>query len=205
MSTQQNNTTKSLLKNKTSSPPVLQPAEMKLILDEAAKRSDRDYLMIFTCSLTGLRNSEIVGLNICTVSPYGSVSNILALPGTIAKGGFVRNIPLREDLILIINNFIDSKPDRYEPCSFTDPLFVSHKTKKRLSPRDFQRIMHSISTKVLHRAVHPHVLRHTFATEMLSKSNIRVVQEVLGHQNLQSTQIYTHPTTSDVLEAINKI
>jgi len=53
--------------------------------------------------------------------------------------------------------------------------------------------------------IHPHTLRHTFATKLLEKSNIRVVQQVLGHKNLQSTMIYTHPSKNVILEAINEI
>lgn len=205
MSPQNNQNNKFNSSHDKKIPSILQPEELSSILDEAHERSARDYLMIFTASLTGLRNSELLGLNICTVAPYGEVSNILCLPGTIAKGGYSREIPLREDLILMLNKFIGSKSDRNENFGYDDPLFVSHKTKKRLNPRDFQRIMHDISTKVLHRAVHPHILRHTFATKMLSHSNLSVVQKVLGHQNIQSTQVYTHPTSSDVLDAIKQI
>lgn len=189
----------------TKPPEILLPNEVSSLLKEAEERCPRDYLMIILTLFTGLRNSEICGLNICTVAPYGPISNILELPGTIIKGGKPRQIPLREDLVLIMNDFLNHKPDRNEPDSPESPFFVTHKTKKRLSSRDFQRITKSLSIKVLNRSIHPHILRHTFATNLLNSSNLRIVQTALGHSNIQSTAIYTHPTISDLKEAITKI
>lgn len=188
-----------------SHPDVLLPNEVDSILKEASERCPRDHLMILLTLLTGLRNSEVINLNICTVAPFGPVSNILELPSTIAKGGKPRKIPLREDLILAMENFLSHKRYCLDPYLPTSPLFISHKTKKRLSPRDFQRITRSISTKVLSRSINPHMFRHTFATNLLNCSNIRIVQTALGHSNIQSTAIYTHPTTSDLMTAISKI
>jgi len=186
-------------------PVTLLPNEEASILKEAEERCYRDHVMIKLALFTGLRNSEVIGLNIITVSPYGSVSSILDLPGTIAKGGFPRQIPLREDLVLLLNTFIESKSLRNEPSEPDSPLFVTKKTKKRIGCRDFQRILHDISTKVLNRSIYPHVLRHTFATNLLARSNIRIVQQAHGHSSIQSTMIYTHPSLSDLATAINKI
>lgn len=190
---------------KVRCPVILLPHEIDKILKEAEKRSFRDYMLIRLTLLTGLRNSEVINLNICTVSPFGSVSRILDLPGSIAKGGLSRQIPIRDDLLLELDRFIDSKPARNEPNEFDSPLFVTHKTKLKISSRDFQRITSEISIKVLNRSIYPHVLRHTFATNLLARSNIRVVQQALGHTSLQSTQIYTHPTISDLASAIDQI
>ncbi|GAH96402.1 unnamed protein product, partial [marine sediment metagenome] len=55
------------------------------------------------------------------------------------------------------------------------------------------------------REIHPHILRHTFATRLMSKTSMRVVQELLGHKNLSSTQIYTHPNNADLQEAIDSL
>ncbi len=190
---------------RSQSPEILMKDEMNLILEEAQNRCPRDHLLILLTVLTGLRNSEAIGLNICTVAPFGPVSNILDLPSTIAKGRKPRQIPLREDLVLVMNDFINKKALRGEFTLPESALFVAHKTKKRLSPRDFQRIVLSISIKAINRSIHPHVLRHTFATNLLNASNIRVVQSALGHSNIHSTAIYTHPSVSDLKTAIELI
>jgi len=62
-----------------------------------------------------------------------------------------------------------------------------------------------VSLDVIKRRIHPHVLRHTFATQLAKVTNIRVVQELLGHSSLESTQIYTHPDMNEAREAVNRL
>lgn len=185
-----------------TSPSVLLDFEAASILAEARERSERDFLMICLALYAGLRNSEVIGLTIQILAPFGTVSNILDLPGTITKGKRERSIPLRIDVISDLNEFIKTKPERHEPTDPDSYIFVSEKTKKQLSPRDFQRITRAISLKVLNRPIHPHTFRHTFATNLLQRSNLRIVQIALGHRNIQNTSIYTHPSMSDVQRAI---
>jgi len=127
------------------------------------------------------------------------------LPATIAKGNISRDIPLRADLREELKQFFYWKISNNEPTELTDPLFVSKYTHNKLNPRDFQRITKDISLKAIGRSINPHVFRHTFATRLLSVSNLRIVQQALGHVNIQTTQIYTHPSNSDISEAINRI
>jgi len=188
--------------NQFLSPSALLDTECSEILTEARRRSERDFLMISLALFAGLRNSEVICLTLQIIAPYGHVSNILDLPALISKGKRPRSIPLRIDLIGDLNAFIESKPQRDEP---TDPgafLFVSHKTKNKLSARDFQRITRDISLKVLSKPVHPHIFRHTFATNLLRRSNLSVVQNALGHKSIQTTSIYTHPSMNDLQKAI---
>lgn len=74
-----------------------------------------------------------------------------------------------------------------------------------LTTRQVQRIIKSAGQLSIGREIHPHILRHTFATRLMSKTSMRVVQQLLGHSNLTSTQIYTHPNNADLQEAIDQL
>jgi len=74
-----------------------------------------------------------------------------------------------------------------------------------LTTRQVQRIIKAAGTQSIGREIHPHILRHTFATRLMSKTSMRVVQQLLGHSNLTSTQIYTHPNNADLQEAIDQL
>jgi len=193
------------ISKRSASVPTLLQFEVDSLLRQAQATNRRDWIMIDLALNTGLRNSELIALPIECIKSYETIVNILSLPGTIAKGGRPRDIPLRPDIRTHLEFFLIWKADHGESLEPTDFLFVSKFTHNKLSPRDFQRILNKISTKSIGRAIHPHVLRHTFATKLLSVSNLRIVQQVLGHVNLQTTQIYTHPSNDDVSAAMNKL
>ena len=88
-------------------------------------------------------------------------------------------------------------------CEFY--AFTTKNIDKPLSTRQVERIIRAAALKCLGRPVHPHALRHTFASRLMRKTNARIVQELLGHKNLSSTQIYTHPNGEDLKDAINQI
>lgn len=184
---------------------ILLDHEIDSLLVQAREHSFRDYIMIQLALSTGLRNSELVGLSIEDVSPYGEISNVLELPASIAKGGIARSIPLRPDIRTDLTLYLSQIQLIIPNLPATHPLFFSRYTQNELSPRDFQRICKEHSTKAIHRPIHPHILRHTFATRLLEKSNLRIVQMVLGHKHISSTQIYTHPSINAISEAINQL
>jgi len=184
---------------------ILLPGEEASLLAQARDEGPRDYLMIYLALNTGLRNSELTSLNIEDVYNFGFVLNLLELRKTTTKGKKPRTIPIHGHLRAEIENFLDWKKERSQPLNPDSPLFVSKITKSRISPRDFQRIVHNVSIKAIRRPIHPHILRHTFATKLLSRTNIRVVQELLGHSRLTTTQIYTHVSTSDAIAAIDTL
>lgn len=186
-------------------PEILLKHESDSILTFAEKSSLRDFTMISLALFTGLRNSELINLTVFCIAPFSGVTDYLDLPGTIAKGGRSRSIPLHPDLKVLLTKWLAWKDDHSEPTLPSSPLFLSQRTKRQLSPRDFQRILRDISIVSINRSIHPHVLRHTFATRLLSKSNLRVVQNLLGHSNIQTTQIYTHPNRDDFSSAIESM
>lgn len=177
--------------------------EISDLLLAASKQDIRDYTMISLALSTGLRCSEIVGLFIEDIAPFRDVSTILTVPTRIGKNGKKREIPINSEARSIISSFLHVKELRKQPLDPISYLFVSHHSHRPLSSRDFQRIVHDLSISSINRSISPHTLRHTFATRLLKHTNIRVVQELLGHVNLQTTQIYTHVDINDARLAID--
>jgi len=91
------------------------------------------------------------------------------------------------------------------PAAYREhPLFRSIRGKVRIQNRDLERICHKITLGALGKSYPPRTLRHTYATRLMRFANIRIVQELLGHRSLQSTQIYTHPNSDDCRQAVRQ-
>jgi len=181
---------------------VLSEEEILRLFAVAKKGSPRDYTMIRMAIFTGLRNSELLGLTIEDIRPFGAVTRVLELPARIAKNKKSRSIPLRSEIQQELSHFLEWKALKGEPMNDWSPLFVSQKTHRRLSPRDFQRIVKQLAITAIHRKIHPHVLRHTFATKAMRMAPTPVVKELLGHKSLQSTMRYVHPNSDDLTRCV---
>lgn len=156
----------------------------------------RDKAIMETLFSTGLRVSELTSLNRSTVNLDSREF------GVRGKGKKDRVIFLSERAANAIDRYVRSREDHY------DPLFIRHAGKKpqiddprageklRLTTRSIQRMIEKYGRKAkLPIRVTPHVLRHSFATDLLSQgAGLREVQEMLGHKNISTTQIYTHVT-----------
>ena len=159
----------------------------------------RDKAILETIYSAGLRISEVVSLNIEDLDEFGGALRIRG------KGKKERLAPLGTKAIEAINSYMNMRSDLLGDASRKGPLFIN-RTRKRLSDRSVRRkldkylLMAGIPTHVS-----PHALRHSFATHMLNAgADLRSVQEMLGHQNLSTTQIYTHLTTSRLKEVYDK-
>lgn len=184
---------------------VLSEEEILALFRAAKAQSLRDYTMIRMGIFTGLRNSEILGLTIEHIRPYGAVTRVLDLPARITKNKKPRSIPLRTELQEDLAAFLEWKKRTGEPTEDWSPLFVSQKTQRKLSPRDFQRIVHGLAIVAIRRKVHPHMLRHTFATKAMRMAPEPVVQNLLGHTSIQSTMRYTHPNSDDLTQCVERM
>lgn len=182
---------------------VINEGEISKLLSAAKNRDYRDFTMIYLALSTGLRVSELIGLFIEDISPFQEVSRILTVPMRLGKNGKKREIPINDETRSLLTWWLKMKNSRIESINSDSLLFVSKYTSKPLSPRDFQRIVRNLAIKSINRPISPHTLRHTYATRLLRHTNLRVVQELLGHSNIQTTQIYTHVDTGDALEAVN--
>jgi site-specific recombinase XerD len=152
----------------------------------------------------GLRVGELCQLLISDFFIDGQPKTRLIVRAEIAKMKQARTVPIGEALA---KQILDLKKELAEKnaSNVTDYIFRNKKTGKHLTPRQVQKQLAKHSFAAFGRKIHPHCLRHTFATRLCVVANIRVVQELLGHTSLQSTQVYTHPNSIDLDNAINKL
>lgn len=184
---------------------VLTRAESEKLLEMARTGLIRDFIMIETVLFTGLRCAELIGLNIEHVMPFEMIGRSLTVTADIAKGHKAREIPIHPQLRIDLELYLGERAKMGFSSNEWEPLFISQKTGRRLSTRDFQRITRRIGIEVIGRPINPHMLRHTFATRLLENSNLRVVQMALGHTSLASTQVYVHPNSDDMSRAVDAL
>jgi len=157
----------------------------------------RDRAMMETMYSTGLRVSELVSLNLDDVD---FLSEVIHVRG---KGKKERICPVGSRALQSIQRYLEFRNRRMESDpNFDGKVLFANKHGKRLSTRSVRRKMDKYLIEAgLDPAISPHTLRHSFATHMLNNgADLRSVQELLGHQSLSTTQIYTHVTTSRMQE-----
>ena len=161
----------------------------------------RDRAILETLYSTGMRVSELVALNMDDVDFLGEVIHIRG------KGKKERISPVGSSALQAIQRYIEFRNKRMaSDNAFDSKVLFANKHGKRLSTRSVRRKMDKYLEEAgLDPNISPHTLRHSFATHMLNNgADLRSVQELLGHQSLSTTQIYTHVTTSrmkDVYDA----
>ncbi len=162
----------------------------------------RNYLIILLMLDTGIRVGELVQLQISDLWMNEKPLDSLVVRPEIAKGGHERIIPLSTRLAKAISNHIEFVVHHKLDCPLS-PIFDVYMATNHLTTRTVQRIVSFAGETALRKKLTPHMLRHTFATRLMRQTNIRVVQELLGHRRLSSTQIYTHPNHADLKKAID--
>jgi len=158
----------------------------------------RDRAILETLYSTGIRVSELVGLS---KEDIDFISGVLKVYG---KGKKERLVPIGDKALRAIRAY-------FEKIGVTEinekkPVFLN-KSKTRVSDRAVRRIVDKYIRKAsLNENISPHSLRHSFATHMLDRgADLRSVQELLGHANLSTTQIYTHVTTERLKAIYDKV
>ena len=142
----------------------------------------RDVAVVEVLYGGGLRVSEVCNLD------SGSLDLETGLLRVVGKGSKERMVPIHEAACLAVERYLRVRSLLLNQDSPTPALFVNRRGI-RLGPRDVARILNQGSE----RPTHPHALRHTYATHLLDGgADLRVVQELLGHASLGTTQIYTH-------------
>lgn len=146
----------------------------------------RDRAILELLYSSGLRLSEIERSNVCDVDLADRTMTILG------KGGKTRIVPVGRHAITAIKSWLQRRQALVSNIE-EKALFVS-RSGNRLGARAIQkRVEYWAKRQGLDRSVHPHMLRHSFASHMLeSSSDLRAVQELLGHSDISTTQVYTH-------------
>ena len=177
-------------------PRFLDYEEVKKLLDTPPMNSwlgARDRAILETLYSTGIRVSELVALNMDDIDFLGEIVHIRG------KGKKERITPIGSSALQVIQHYMEFRNKRAQNNdNFDSRVLFVNKHGKRLSTRSVRRKMDKyLKMAGLDPAISPHTLRHSFATHMLNNgADLRSVQELLGHQSLSTTQIYTHLTTT---------
>lgn len=175
-------------KTKKKLPQTLDVDQLKALLDHAPETplALRDWAIMELLYSSGLRISELVALNSHDIQ---SSDSLLCITG---KGNKTRLVPMGKQALNAINKWLELRA-AYPQAKDADAVF-STLQGKRLSVRAIQqRLKHWGQVFDLPLNFHPHILRHSFASHLLESSgDLRAVQELLGHEDISTTQIYTH-------------
>lgn len=165
-------------------PKVLSVNEITTILKKDLSIRERVIVeLLYSC---GLRVSELCELKLSNINLK---SKYIICYG---KGAKERMVPFGEIALDVINKYLSERENiLLLNNSATDYLIISDKAEK-VTRQDVYRIIHKLG-ETLHKDISPHTLRHTFATHLLENgADLRVVQELLGHSDVATTQLYTH-------------
>jgi integrase/recombinase XerC len=157
--------------------------------------STRDRVILETLYSSGIRVSELTGLNVGDMDMDGGVVRVLG------KGGKERIVPLGRHAAAAISAYLAS---RNQPP--LDAPFLLNARGGRLTSRSVARIIDKYILKLAAmKKISPHTLRHTFATHMLEGgADLRAIQELLGHASISTTQKYTHVSIDRLMEVYDK-
>lgn len=167
------------------------------------KNGLRDRSILELLFSTGLRVSELVSLN------REQINLKTREFGVIGKGGRSRVVFISKQAAEWVDKYLKSRTDQYKPLFIRDlrPKEIALEDEKvRLTSRSVQRLVKKYVRQAnLPVAATPHTLRHSMATDLLrSGADLRSVQEILGHKNIATTQIYTHVTDARLREVHEK-
>jgi site-specific recombinase XerD len=170
-------------------PLVLSKDEVKRLFD--AIGNSKHSLMIELMYSAGLRVSELLNLKVCDLEidkGYGFVR--------AGKGGKDRLFILSEKLKGRINELVDNEKINSESC-----LFISNRNKK-YSTRSIQQIIKKARKRAkIEKKIHPHTLRHSFATHLIENGySVSEVQSLLGHKSPETTMVYVHMASPNMLK-----
>ncbi|MCH1601550.1 MAG: tyrosine recombinase XerC [Luminiphilus sp.] len=170
-------------------PKSLEPDQVNQLLNHPSETAlmARDLAIAELLYSAGLRLSELVSANLNDLDRNEKVITV------IGKGQKTRVVPVGGPALTALAEWMKYRPMGKEALGYDSPLFVTQRGK-RMSPRAVQDRLRQLAIKHgMTQRVHPHVLRHAFASHLLESSgDLRAVQELLGHANIATTQIYTH-------------
>jgi len=156
----------------------------------------RDYAIFELIYSSGLRRSEASGLNIGDLDFYSGMVRVRG------KGMRERIVPVGDKALVALRKYLDTRP---KPLAHGLPMFLNN-TNTRLTDAGIALIFKRMARRARFvKNVNPHSVRHSFATHLLDHGcDLKSVQEMLGHKNLQTTEIYTHVSLERLKEVYAK-
>ncbi|MFC2013695.1 site-specific tyrosine recombinase XerD [Chloroflexota bacterium] len=186
-----------------SLPKPISVNQARSLIEQASKLSTpeakRDRAMLELLYASGMRVSELVSLNLADVDTKGGYVRCFG------KGHKERLIPIYEQAAAIVEEYTNLARPKLSPSSDETALFLNRRGE-RLTRQGLWQILKGYAREAgLEAQVTPHTLRHSFATHMLSGgADLRSVQQLLGHANISTTQVYTHLTSEHVRRTYEK-
>ena len=183
-------------------PRALKPADVSALLDRipaATPLEQRDRALFELAYACGLRAEEIVDLDV------GSVDFDAEQLRVEGKGGKTRFVPVGEHALRAVTSYLERARATLDAGAGEPALFLS-KTGRRLSTSDVRRRLRTWARHAAAQgAVHPHALRHSFATHLLEGgADLRAIQALLGHASISTTQVYTRVETARLRTAYQR-
>ncbi|MGE5701056.1 MAG: site-specific tyrosine recombinase XerD [Clostridia bacterium] len=183
-------------------PKVMSLDEVERLLDGPQSNHPsglRDKAMLELLYATGIRVSELVSLNM------GDVNLEMGFLKCMGKGSKERIIPLGKMAISVIREYIETARPKLLRAGGDSALFLNH-LGKRITRQGFWKIIKKYALQAgITTDITPHTLRHSFATHLLENgADLRSVQEMLGHADISTTQIYTHITRTRIKDVYAK-
>ncbi|MFC1913802.1 site-specific tyrosine recombinase XerD [Chloroflexota bacterium] len=176
---------------------VRQLLEQPAKLDTAEAKRDRAMLELLYAS--GMRISELVALNMGDVDTEGGYVRCFG------KGHKERIIPIYEQAAQMVKEYMEKTRPRLTHGKAETAIFLNPRGERLTRQGFWQKLKEYARSANLGAEISPHTLRHSFATHMLSGgADLRAVQELLGHANIATTQVYTHLTTDHIRRTYEK-
>lgn len=191
-------------RKKKSLPAFLTLSQMEGLLKLPIKESFwglRDLAILELFYSTGMRLSELANLDLSSVDFQGEVVRVLG------KGKKERIIPVGREALEVLKNYLNLRKFAFKGKSkMNGEMIFLNRSGKRLSARSIGRIVKKYAVQISEdQKTSPHTLRHTFATHLLDQgADLLAVKELLGHESLSTTQIYTHVTTERLKKVYKK-
>ena len=182
-------------------PKFLTEEEINKLLDiKLTKPIDyRNKAMLELLYATGVRISELLNL---TMSNYNKEDALIKVMG---KGKKERVIPLSDITIKYLDLYINEYRNYILKDKLSDYLFVNYNGNK-MSRQGFFKILNELCDKSgIKKEISPHIIRHSFATHLLNNgADLRIIQELLGHENISTTEIYSHVSNEKIKDDYQK-
>ena len=179
-------------------PQVFSEEEFNQLLnapDLTSEKGIRDYAVLEILYSCGLRVSEAANLQINQINEQEEIINILG------KGKKERIVPIRKSALKAVKTYINEVRNKHLVID-KKAVFIGKNGKRMSRQTLYNIVVNNAKLAGIQKEIHPHTLRHSFATHLLDNgADLRVVQELLGHTNIGTTQIYTHVTTKTLVKS----